>query len=267
MAIAGMPEGGELHVGSVALPAGRRIVADHGRGDPVAWATIEPLPNPGRVWAALSQAHKDSGLVPFLLSGPDSDTKRPWENGEFGEPEDTSRLDHLDPGIALAASWHAQLQILADNEEEDPDAVQERAPYSRRFPGLAPAEAQPLSPEQLQLALDSLPAARIGLVPATRPAEVLPRIGWLGLANWHDTTLSIAAVLRSWEERFGARLLEIGLNEIRLLVERPPSTAEAAQRIAAEHYAICDECAEGLQDIASITTSLVNAPTWAFLWY
>jgi hypothetical protein len=33
-------------------------------------------------------------------------------------------------------------------------------------------------------------------------------------------TLPLTAVLRSWEDRFGARLLEVGFADIKLLVER-----------------------------------------------
>jgi hypothetical protein len=78
----------------------------------------------------------------------------------------------------------------------------------------------------------------------------------------------LAAVLRSWEDRFGARLLSMGPGaEIRLLVSRPPRSAEAAQRVAVEHYVFADECAgQGLRDISSITASLVNAPIWTFWW-
>jgi hypothetical protein len=45
--------------------------------------------------------------------------------------------------------------------------------------------------------------------------------------------LRIGAVPRSWEDRFGARLLWIGPRaEIRLLVDRPPRTFEAAAQVA-----------------------------------
>ena len=82
-------------------------------------------------------------------------------------------------------------------------------------------------------------------------------------------TLAVPAVLRSWEDRFGARLLEIGFAEIRLLVQRPPRSLEAAQRIAAEHYAFADECDEcgGVSYVAEITASLLNHPAvWQFWW-
>jgi hypothetical protein len=43
-------------------------------------------------------------------------------------------------------------------------------------------------------------------------------------------------LLNPWEDRFGARLLEVGLDDVKLLVERPPRTLQAAQRIAAEQW-------------------------------
>jgi Domain of unknown function (DUF4253) len=82
----------------------------------------------------------------------------------------------------------------------------------------------------------------------------------------YEFLLPLTVVLRSWEDRFGARLIDVGFTEIRLLVERPPRTLAAARRIAGEHYVLCDECGEGLRDISRIAASLVNAPIWAFWW-
>jgi hypothetical protein len=107
------------------------------------------------------------------------------------------------------------------------------APFSRQFPGLAAGLDEGLTPEQMGKALGSR-ASRIGLAPAARPADVLPLIGWDGAVNRYHTALPIAAVLRSWEDRFGARLLDIGFAQIRLLAQRPPRTLQAAQSIAAE---------------------------------
>jgi Domain of unknown function (DUF4253) len=73
-------------------------------------------------------------------------------------------------------------------------------------------------------------------------------------------------VLRSWEDRFGARLLEVGYADIRLLVSRPPQTLEAAQRVAAEIFAFSDEAHHGLRDIPEITRALVSNPFWDFWW-
>ena len=44
--------------------------------------------------------------------------------------------------------------------------------------------------------------------------------------------MPLIAVLGSWEDRFGAPLIDVGFAGPRLLVERPPRALEAAQRIA-----------------------------------
>jgi Domain of unknown function (DUF4253) len=277
MVVSRLPEDGELRLGPVTLPAGKRIRAADGSGGLTAWVTLQPVPDPGRVWAALSAAHQETGLVPILLSGLSGDaqdTRRPWDNGEFDPPADVAQLERMDAASVLQEMWDGTAYEGDDEdwdeEEEDEEVVAMRAPFSRQFPGLAPAEDTSLSQGQVQNVLTSLRPARLGLVPASRPADVLPLIGWSGFAPGTDGTLSLAAVLRSWEDRFGARLLDVGFAEIRLLVERPPRTDEAAQRLAAEQFAFCDECTlagqVGLSDIGSITANLVNTPIWGFWW-
>jgi hypothetical protein len=140
------------------------------------------------------------------------------------------------------------------------------APFGRKFPGLAPAEDTPLDPRELDEILGSLPARRIGLAPANRPADVLPLIGWSGATNRYRNSLPIAAVLRSWEDRFGARLLEVGFDDLSVLASRPPRTTQHAQRLAAEQWTVSDECGPGLTDIAAITAQLLTSPIWRFWW-
>jgi uncharacterized protein DUF4253 len=72
--------------------------------------------------------------------------------------------------------------------------------------------------------------------------------------------------LRSWEDRFGARLIEVGYADLRLLVERPPRSLEAAQRVAAEHVVLADECTGDGQTIPCVAPRLVNGPIWTFWW-
>jgi Domain of unknown function (DUF4253) len=267
MARSRLPDDGELRLGEVTVPAGRRIIAGYGSGNPVAWATVQAVPDPGATWAALSGMHQQTGLVPFLLSGLDGETKRPWDNGEFRDPVDTSTLDGLDADAVLRSNWGWWSKEEWEDEEEAAEFDAQIAPFSQEFPGLAPAEDHHLTGHQRIQALSSLPAARVGLVAAARPADALPRLGWTGVTNRYETPLPVAAVLRSWEDRFGARLLEVGFDSVRLLVDRPPRSIEAAQRVAAEHWAFCDECAgQALHDIPGIAASLVNAPFWAFWW-
>jgi hypothetical protein len=269
-----LPDDGALRIGPTSLPAGIRIRAGYGSGEPVAWATLQSVPDAGRVWAALSAEHAQTGLVPILLKGLDETTSRPWDEHEFEDPADVTRLDDMHAASVLGEMWDGTAYEVgfedADEDEEDEIVVAMRAPFPKQFPGLAPAADAALTREQIDDVLGSLPAARIGLVPASRPADVLPLLGWGGAGNYMETALPIAAVLRSWEERFGTRLLEVGFAEIRLLVERPPRSYEAAQRLAAEQFAFCDECSlgsdVGLNEVGTISAGLVNAPLWGFWW-
>ena len=264
MATGSLPEEGELQLGSITLPAGKRVYAGWQPPMPVAWITAGAVPEPGRVWAALSAAREQTGLVPFLLGGLYGEPRRPWDTGEFEPPSDPSESDQIDAAEVLADRWDGEM-----DSDEEPEEAEEWAeiiaPFGSQFPGLAPPEHTTLSPDRLDAVLGALPTARIGLVPASRPADVLPLIGWT--ASDQSDALPIAAVVRSWEDRFGARLLRVGFAEFSLLVDRPPRDFEHAQRIAAEHLAFCDECAgKGLADIASITSSLMESPIWTFWW-
>jgi Domain of unknown function (DUF4253) len=269
MAGTSLPAEGPLRLGPVTLPAGRLVTADYGSGGPVAWVTTDPVQDPGRVWAALSAARDQTGLVPFLLDGLYGSPDRPWDEGEFEDPADPGGADALDPGAVLADFW---------NRAGLGNRPNLRGPFEGQFPGLAPAEATPLTPQQRQRALDTeLPrmrarnhapaVARIGVVPVGRPADILTAIGWIGAGNrGRDMNVAVTAVLRSWEDRFGAVLLDVGFADIRLLVDRPPRSLPAAERIAAEHAAFADDAIDGRRDIPGIAVRLVEAPIWTFWW-
>src|SRR5262245_14296689 len=323
MAGPAVPQDGELQLGAVTLPAGRRIIPD-GHDEPVAWVTRREVTDPGAVWSALSDLHPETGLVPILL-----DPGEDEEDFFFIDPCDVTELDHLDAGQLLAARWHgdpesddggkadqewgwetrrvneflglkqrgeggnslaeivgavlrtvtnpeinAELDRLSELDRRDAGVnLDERAEAERQeaaervsanpFPGLAPPTDGSLSSAQRAAVLSAIPPARLGLVPARRSADALAVAGWCAFDDpaYGDgirNALWIGIVLRSWETRFGARLLNVGPGaEIKLLVQRPPRTPETAMRIAAEHHAFCDECAGlGLRSVNEISAVL-----------
>src|SRR5215467_968192 len=103
-----IPEDGELQLGTIRLPAGRKVYAHLGSGGPVAWATERPVSDPGRTWQALSDLMPVTGLVPFLLKGLDETTRRPWDEHEFEDPADVGALDRMDAGEILAELWSGE---------------------------------------------------------------------------------------------------------------------------------------------------------------
>ncbi len=277
-----LPDEGPGRIGPVRLPPGRLIKGWHGSDHPVAWVTADPVPHSGQVWAALAELHPQTGLVPIQLDGllgglrhdrlPD-DALRPWDSGEFIPPEDPRGADSVDVAALLENLWRGSVWADVD----DPEDMEQWAPFSLDWPGLALPERTPLTPDERQHALEvvlpgirrahgATPEARIGLVAADRPADVLAVIGWETLYPRGESLLPLTAVLRSWEDRFGAQLVDVGFAELRLLVERPPRTLEAAQRIAAEQVLLADDCIDGARDIPDIAARLLNGPIWTFWW-
>jgi Domain of unknown function (DUF4253) len=201
----------------------------------------------------------------------------------FYHPVDVALLDQISAEDVFAANW--------SHEFEDPRSPAYRAPFGDRFPGLAPAESETLPGAEVRDALSQLPPAHLGLVSARRPADVPANVGWsvFGIdfynpddgpydspsAVFHPMgvrSLQIGAVLRSWETRFGARLLRIGGDAIlQVLVERPPRRPELTRRVAAELYSFADEVA-GTDDrvthnsVTSIAARLAGTPIWQFWW-
>jgi hypothetical protein len=266
MANGQLPEDGPARIGSIELPTGK-VIRGYRVERPVAWATAKPVPRSGQVWDALSQLQPQTGLVPILLDGMDGDPARPWDDEDFVPAEDPRMADDIDVASELSNMW------WPPQGHEPHELV---VPFTR-FPGLAPAETEPLTPAERRAALGKvLPGirerrggtknARIGLVAADRAADMLAVVGWGGLANQGESLLTLTAILRSWEDRFGARVIDVGYADLRLFVERPPRTLEAAQRVAAEHVFLASDCLDGCRSIPDLAPLLVNAPIWTFWW-
>jgi hypothetical protein len=255
--LAAVPDDDELFIGGIRLE-GRQLCWQAWRDDPpvpVAWVTGRPVRSAGMSWAELSKQALRTGLQPFLLAGLDGTTERPWDSGEIGKPQDTGSIGQVDVTQVLADGWW---DVPEEEYAQDDELRAMLGPAGRQFPGLAPASTTELEPELRRRALQqySPDAARLGLVPANRPADVLPRLGWSGGDRSNSMGMAtIAAVLRSWEDRFGARLFEVGFADIRLFVSRPPQTLRAAEAIAAEHFAFSDEAAPDLRKVRAGTCS------------
>ena len=109
---------------------------------------------------------------------------------------------------------------------------------------------------------------------ASRAADVPAVIGWSGAVN-HFTgdegPVVLSAMMRSWEDRFGARLFRLGFDTMDFLVDRPPSSTASAQAVAAEHFSFAGSDGLGSQAIhtpslRSLADLILRSPTWHFWW-
>jgi hypothetical protein len=258
-----LPPDGQATVAGLRLPAGRRLAADGAGQFPVLWATGE-LEDAATAWVALKDRLAGTQLVPVLLSGLERQSERPWDIGEL-EPCDPGVADELDAAVLLEDMWDSAVPLPGEDEGRTAELL---APYSRAFPGLSAAAGPQIGADDVAGAVGSLPAPlRLGLVAASRPADVPATVGWMGAVNYIATPARLACVLRSWEDRFGARLVHLGFDTMNLLVERPVPCHEAALAVAAEHFAFCsDNVYQGAGSIRRYAAGLPGAAIWSFWW-
>ena len=114
------------------------------------------------------------------------------------------------------------------------------------------------------------PISTMGLVDVARPADVPAALAWGGARRVHPDLVGLGAVLRSWEERFGAVLVLLHEATMILSVADPPSTRGTAARVAEEHFAFCP-AQHGPQNGAvhtphSYAPAIRDERLWRFWW-
>jgi len=247
-------------------------VSDKGDGTaPVMW--ISDGPAPAGLWEPLYHERERSGLWPLLLA-PLQDTPdfRPWESQELYPHRMSSPQEH--DAVALLRGWWEGLAV--EDHPEDVELLREvTAPFGLAWPGPAPSPSLVPAVDSDTSAcayatrlLGSRPWLRIGLVPADCGAEALATCGWNGPANhrWSDTGKT-AAVVRSWEQRFGCRVVGVGFDTLHLSVAVPPTSMGDALLVAAEHYVFCSaNIDQGSGTVAAYAQDLLGEDDWIFWW-
>jgi predicted DNA-binding WGR domain protein len=275
-----LPADGPVDINGVRLPPGRRLWGDPSMAPPgiamimppVAWLTDAPVADSGSLFYRLRGPLAAMGLVPMLLAGMEGDETRPWDSHEFS-PTDPRRTDHFDAGQVLADMWRDGVN------EEDEETLVPVQPFGLEFPGLAAAPAvnppsgfgrlfaKPNDPADDRAVLAALSSRRIGLVAASRPADAITALGWAGAVNVHQDPTLMSAVLRSWEDRWGARVVEIGFDTLTVSVGIPPRDRQTALALAAEHFAFCpDNIWQGVGTLLAYAASLQQSRIWTFWW-
>jgi hypothetical protein len=158
--------------------------------------------------------------------------------GELPMPTDPmADLDAADAVDVLEAWWPGPCpsgcHCLEPFEEAFPRSPSTGVDWSRRSSTVAAAA---------DLAGDVSAVAPLAVVDAARPTDIPIALRWSGMCNYYDRDLvGLCAVLRSWEERFGAVLVAMTFSTLVLAVAHPPRSQTDAERVAAEHFAFCPD--------------------------
>jgi hypothetical protein len=209
------------------------------------WYSDEPAA-PG-VWPSLLPARRAAGLHPVLLDLQDG-TLAEWE---------------LDPDAMSYPGDHDPEEILAELWESVQD---------EEWPGLAPAQEPAADPDDRAAATAAAlieenwsKDLRAALVPARRSADIPAAIGWCGPVSHEEDVAVLCSVLRSWEDRFGIRVVVIGFDRLVLSVAAPPQTLADAEAVAAEHLAFGPDDVD--EDITAYAErEILGKDQWHFWW-
>jgi len=240
---ASLPADGPATVGGIDLPAGTVLIANEQR---LAWITNEPVPGAAAVWKSLYDVRAETGLYPVLLY--DDGEPAGWELDRFF-PNQPNELDNL---------------VLTDVYTNAAELYLE-AP--RTFSGLAPASSGPEDVAAADALVASLVDTRILLVEAPRGADALSSMGWTGNATY-DSTEAIAVAVRSWEDRYGARVVAVGPNSIVLSVTRPPAASSEAAPLSEELLLVDPdlETPGSPVNVVALGDALIGQPMWTLWW-
>jgi hypothetical protein len=275
-ALAQDPSGASVGLTQRALPPGH-IVDVTGAG-PLYWVSDDAPTVEDMAWARAGSAV--SGLWPLLVDGGGAMTvvelaaDGPQERIRYwlgeGQPSDPSEID---PERRLADQW---TDLTADNEANDYYEEHERvsalAPAGTAWPGLAPQVAWDGSADDYAngmtehlLANSWLEQPRMVLVPAVSSSDALVA-GLCTLAEINDIA-GHAAVLRSWEQRLGARAIALRHDTLFVSVAATPADRVQAAHIACEHFVFApDNVLQNSDSFPDYVDTLVGTNVWGFWW-
>lgn len=230
---------------SLGLPAGSDVTsAEHPERGSFAWLSDEPM-DLAAWWPRLLRAWPTSGWWPMVV---------PRENGML----DLVRSGGLDGPCEVPADHAALTRDFVDDLRPDGPVDEQDAWRVADWPLAAGTPHQRVMTTQYPVAEHLL------LVPVARLADAVAAVGWPGAANFGMDGGVLSAGLRSWEERFGAVVGEMGPDSLMVDVSTPPTGADELRLLAREVAAWCpDPFADAtLDDAAEV---LADSP-WMLWW-
>lgn len=204
------------------------------------------------LWLRLAGRFDRTGLWPLTSRGLGGDLRRPWSDPEdlrhLAEPGDVGSVDiksFLAKEISSASAATVDVPV---------------APITLAQRTQPPQRALPLTGDHLPQ------GSLLILAPVSRPADALNALGWAHAVNYGISDTELSAVLRSWEDRFGAVLTTVDFDAIEVEVTRLPG-ADLAVPVGYEHYGFCpDNIDQGAGTLSAYARQISDTRTWDFWW-
>ncbi|MEU1267010.1 DUF4253 domain-containing protein [Streptomyces sp. NPDC005799] len=256
------------------LPRGRFVRL----GAVEVWVSAELPGDIVELWPRLMERAEVSGLYPYLCHRDALDSPLDLAEVDAVRLEPVLAADFAEYRRRRLPSWSAPAQDDADDDLPEGVAPwpHDPGPPFESWPGLAaavpgggvgdcgPAQAAARTVEDVLRTDPYAYACVLVLVPARRSADVPAVTGWAAEAPLP----LLCALLRSWEDRFGARVVATVGSDLYVSVARPPLDLPHAERLALEHVLstadnIVDDPPTPFPEYAA---GLVGRTEWRFWW-
>jgi hypothetical protein len=270
-----LPGPGEMSVAGVTLPPGTAmrdvdspaLELDAADAAPMVattppslaalWMTADVLEDPAPAWKRLAAGFADSGLWPVLVH----DTSSELSGDPWYERRSRRERDMLDASPEELFAGRLDQSLAADTPFASVELLRASGVAARSLRSGSGRRG-----DAVQATLDRFGAARLGLVPARAPADAVHRLAWPGAAVADLSGVELAAMLGSWEQRWGALLVGLDEHALTFAVLRPPTSLEEAIEAAAEHHALYPDELADFADDQAYAAALVDAVTWTLTW-
>jgi uncharacterized protein DUF4253 len=256
----GLPQG---------LPPGKLVPGS----SPGLWMSDEPVVAPAQVWADCQAQHHRTGWLPLLMAWPCA----------TGQGHHPAEIAAVDVETSLIESWSSYQQSRslrpphpAVDEvwpEHAAPALADPGPPFTRWPGLAEASGPHPGPSPDAVARAAVGQmlhyfttrfiAHLALVRAGRSADVPALAGWEADAP----AVELSALLRTWEDRFGARVIGFEGSSVFVSVASPPLSSRHAAHVALEHVLTgASNLHDGTFPFPDYAEALRGERLWSFWW-
>ena len=236
-------------------------------GKVVAWISDEPINEDLR--QRVLSSWPTTGLWPLVATGLGSaGNLQPWHTEELEPtaPEEPGTAD-LDAASILAERWaeetedSAEFALAAPTKHAHPTAaaLQETAAKSLVLTGVSDGTSDSVGSS------DSSEPGYLLLVPVRDPALAIAELGWFGACNYDFTPEELAAVAKSWQDRFGASLVGIGMDTLTFELPGPLDGGQAADMVR-EYIAVGSFESPEEEDIEAFSDELATETQWLFWW-
>jgi hypothetical protein len=218
-------------------------------------------------WQRLRDLVPISGHWPVLL-GDDDDLEMirdNWEEPQRPAAEVLREAEVLAQDPNPRAWFYRQIRA----ERDEPLTAADLAPEADDWPiGSWPRNARGNDDFSIpdDFGGDPKPRVYIALVP-TQTSWHVPVLLNFGNFNSCPAPAEHAAMLKHWNEKYGAEVVSMTHDVIETRVARPPKTRAAALALAKQQYAYCsDIVSQGVETLSRLAACLLNGRAWYFWW-